>query len=100
MSSNLDKRIKIKTSLDENAPPNPGRTGRRQFARLQWPPEDRKITLTLDAAARDWLAGKGWDPAYSADWPAGAEPDPYRVVQPRRRNFGEVRNRDRYLHFR
>src|ERR1700681_661439 len=100
MSSNLDKRIKIKTSLDENAPPNPGRTGRRQFARLQWPPEDRKITLTLDAAARDWLAGQGWDPAYSADWPPGGVTDPHRVVQPRRRNFGEVRNRDRYLHFR
>ena len=28
--------------------------------------EDRKITLTLDAAARDWLAAKGWDPAYGA----------------------------------
>ncbi|HAP49082.1 MAG TPA: ATP-dependent chaperone ClpB [Afipia sp.] len=27
---------------------------------------DRKITLTLDAAARDWLADKGWDPAYGA----------------------------------
>jgi hypothetical protein len=62
MSSNLHKRIKIKTSLDENAPPNPGRTGRRQFARLQRLPEDRKITLTLDAAARDWLAAEGWDP--------------------------------------
>nr|HAQ92611.1 hypothetical protein [Afipia sp.] len=23
-------------------------------------------TLTLDAAARDWLADKGWDPAYGA----------------------------------
>jgi ATP-dependent Clp protease ATP-binding subunit ClpB len=22
--------------------------------------------LTLDAAARDWLAAKGWDPAYGA----------------------------------
>jgi ATP-dependent Clp protease ATP-binding subunit ClpB len=28
--------------------------------------EDRKIVLTLDAAARDWLAAKGWDPAYGA----------------------------------
>ena len=28
--------------------------------------EERKITLTLDAAARDWLAAKGWDPAYGA----------------------------------
>ncbi len=37
-----------------------------QFGRLQKLLEDRKITLTLDAAARDWLAGKGWDPAYGA----------------------------------
>jgi ATP-dependent Clp protease ATP-binding subunit ClpB len=28
--------------------------------------EDRKIALTLDSSARDWLAGKGWDPAYGA----------------------------------
>jgi ATP-dependent Clp protease ATP-binding subunit ClpB len=28
--------------------------------------EERKIVLTLDAAARDWLAAKGWDPAYGA----------------------------------
>jgi ATP-dependent Clp protease ATP-binding subunit ClpB len=37
-----------------------------QFGRLQKLLEDRKITLTLDAAARDWLAVKGWDPAYGA----------------------------------
>jgi ATP-dependent Clp protease ATP-binding subunit ClpB len=37
-----------------------------QFGRLQKLLEDRKITLTLDAAARDWLAAKGWDPAYGA----------------------------------
>ena len=37
-----------------------------QFSRLQKLLEDRKITLTLDAAARDWLAAKGWDPAYGA----------------------------------
>src|SRR5512144_2530496 len=37
-----------------------------QFTRLQKLLEDRKITLTLDAAARDWLAAKGWDPAYGA----------------------------------
>ena len=30
------------------------------------PAEDRKIILTLNAAARDWLAEKGWDPAYGA----------------------------------
>jgi ATP-dependent Clp protease ATP-binding subunit ClpB len=37
-----------------------------QFARLTKLLEERKIVLTLDAAARDWLAGKGWDPAYGA----------------------------------
>src|ERR1700712_913227 len=37
-----------------------------QFSRLQKLLEDRKIELTLDAAARDWLAAKGWDPAYGA----------------------------------
>ena len=43
-----------------------GRIVEIQFARLQKLLEERKITLTLDAAARDWLAGKGWDPAYGA----------------------------------
>jgi ATP-dependent Clp protease ATP-binding subunit ClpB len=28
--------------------------------------EERKIAITLDPAARDWLADKGWDPAYGA----------------------------------
>jgi ATP-dependent Clp protease ATP-binding subunit ClpB len=37
-----------------------------QMARLRSLLEDRKITLTLDASARDWLAEKGWDPAYGA----------------------------------
>src|ERR1700731_4795361 len=37
-----------------------------QIKRLQKLLEDRKITLTLDAAAREWLAAKGWDPAYGA----------------------------------
>jgi ATP-dependent Clp protease ATP-binding subunit ClpB len=37
-----------------------------QFGRLQKLLEDRKIALTVDAAARDWLAAKGWDPAYGA----------------------------------
>ncbi len=37
-----------------------------QFARLTKLLEDRKIVLDLDAAARDWLAEKGWDPAYGA----------------------------------
>jgi ATP-dependent Clp protease ATP-binding subunit ClpB len=43
-----------------------GRIVEIQFARLQKLLEDRKITLTLDADARDWLATKGWDPAYGA----------------------------------
>jgi ATP-dependent Clp protease ATP-binding subunit ClpB len=43
-----------------------GRIVEIQFGRLSRLLEDRKITLTLDAAARDWLAAKGWDPAYGA----------------------------------
>ena len=43
-----------------------GRIVEIQFSRLQKLLEDRKITVTLDAAARDWLAAKGWDPAYGA----------------------------------
>jgi ATP-dependent Clp protease ATP-binding subunit ClpB len=43
-----------------------GRIVEIQFSRLQKLLEDRKITLTLDVAARDWLAAKGWDPAYGA----------------------------------
>jgi ATP-dependent Clp protease ATP-binding subunit ClpB len=43
-----------------------GRIVEIQFSRLQKLLEDRKITLTLDTAARDWLATKGWDPAYGA----------------------------------
>ena len=37
-----------------------------QFARLAKLLEDRKITLEPDAKARDWLAHKGYDPAYGA----------------------------------
>jgi len=37
-----------------------------QMQRLMKLLEDRKITLTLDDKARDWLAAKGWDPAYGA----------------------------------
>ena len=37
-----------------------------QLAYLQKLLEDRKIALTLDAKARDWLAEKGYDPAYGA----------------------------------
>jgi len=37
-----------------------------QIAHLQKLLEERKITITLDAKARDWLANKGYDPAYGA----------------------------------
>lgn len=43
-----------------------GRIVEIQFARLQNLLTDRKIVLTLDGKARDWLAEKGWDPAYGA----------------------------------
>jgi ATP-dependent Clp protease ATP-binding subunit ClpB len=37
-----------------------------QMTRLAKLLEDRKITIVLDPAAREWLAEKGWDPAYGA----------------------------------
>ena len=37
-----------------------------QLRRLSKLLEDRKITLVLDPAAREWLADKGYDPAYGA----------------------------------
>ncbi|MGB3831250.1 MAG: ATP-dependent chaperone ClpB [Mesorhizobium sp.] len=37
-----------------------------QLKRLEGLLADRKITLDLDAEAVDWLAGKGYDPAYGA----------------------------------
>jgi ATP-dependent Clp protease ATP-binding subunit ClpB len=37
-----------------------------QFKRLQKLLDDRHITLAPDAKARDWLAAKGYDPAYGA----------------------------------
>ena len=37
-----------------------------QFGRLSRLLEDRKIGLDLDAKGRNWLAEKGWDPAYGA----------------------------------
>ena len=37
-----------------------------QMARLQKLLDDRKIVIALDPSARDWLAEKGWDPAYGA----------------------------------
>jgi len=43
-----------------------GRIVEIQIRRLDKLLADRKITLDLDAAARDWLADKGYDPAYGA----------------------------------
>ena len=37
-----------------------------QLKRLQKLLDERKIVITLEPAARDWLADKGWDPAYGA----------------------------------
>jgi ATP-dependent Clp protease ATP-binding subunit ClpB len=37
-----------------------------QMARLQKLLDERKIAIKLDSSARDWLADKGWDPAYGA----------------------------------
>jgi ATP-dependent Clp protease ATP-binding subunit ClpB len=45
---------------------NMGRIVDIQMVRLAKLLEDRKITLQLDAKARDWLAEKGYDPAYGA----------------------------------
>ena len=37
-----------------------------QIARLQKLLDERKVTIKLDKDAREWLAGKGYDPAYGA----------------------------------
>jgi ATP-dependent Clp protease ATP-binding subunit ClpB len=37
-----------------------------QMKRLARLLEDRKISIKLETSARDWLAEKGWDPAYGA----------------------------------
>jgi len=37
-----------------------------QMTRLQKLLDERKIVLTLESSAREWLADKGWDPAYGA----------------------------------
>src|SRR5690606_40380327 len=37
-----------------------------QLGRIERLLEDRKITLDLDQEAIDWLASKGYDPAYGA----------------------------------
>jgi ATP-dependent Clp protease ATP-binding subunit ClpB len=36
------------------------------MARLARLLEERKITIKLEGTAREWLADKGWDPAYGA----------------------------------
>jgi len=43
-----------------------GRIVEIQIRRLQKLLDERKIAISLDAAARDWLADKGYDPAYGA----------------------------------
>ncbi len=43
-----------------------GRIVEIQIKRLQKLLDERKISISLDAAARDWLADKGYDPAYGA----------------------------------
>jgi ATP-dependent Clp protease ATP-binding subunit ClpB len=43
-----------------------GRIVEIQIGRLQKLLDDRKIKLVLDPPARDWLAEKGYDPAYGA----------------------------------
>src|SRR5205085_5994176 len=37
-----------------------------QMARLAKLLVDRKISIELERSAREWLADKGWDPAYGA----------------------------------
>jgi ATP-dependent Clp protease ATP-binding subunit ClpB len=37
-----------------------------QMGRLQKLLDERKIVIVLEPSARDWLAEKGWDPAYGA----------------------------------
>jgi len=37
-----------------------------QMARLAKLLEERKIAISLEPSAREWLADKGWDPAYGA----------------------------------
>jgi ATP-dependent Clp protease ATP-binding subunit ClpB len=37
-----------------------------QMARLQKLLDERKIAIVLEPSGRDWLAEKGWDPAYGA----------------------------------
>jgi ATP-dependent Clp protease ATP-binding subunit ClpB len=43
-----------------------GRIVEIQIGRLQKLLDERKITIALDPSAREWLADKGWDPAYGA----------------------------------
>ena len=43
-----------------------GRIVEIQINRLDKLLEDRKIRIVLDSAARDWIAEKGYEPAYGA----------------------------------
>ncbi len=46
-----------------------------QLKRLDKLLADRKIVVNLDDAARDWLAEKGYDPAYGAQAPEARHPE-------------------------
>jgi ATP-dependent Clp protease ATP-binding subunit ClpB len=46
--------------------PDMGRIVDIQMRRLQKLLDERKIRIVLEPSARDWLAEKGWDPAYGA----------------------------------
>ena len=63
-----------------------------QLKRLQKLLDERKITLELDAEARDWLADKGYDPAYGARPAEARDPEgragPARRADPVRRDQG------------
>ena len=75
-----------------------------QMVRLQKLLDERKITITLEPSAREWLAEKGWDPAYGARplearHPAGGagparRDDPVGPNQGRREGHG-IRRKER-----
>ncbi len=46
-----------------------------QLKRLDKLLADRKIVVNLDDAARDWLAEKGYDPAYGAQAAEARHPE-------------------------
>ena len=91
-----------------------------QIERLQKLLEDRKIAIALDARAREWLAEKGYDPAYGARplkrviqkscrirWPSSVRPHQGRregqdLGRPRGLSFNgaAVRRRRKSKHYR